>query len=66
MEEILKQIEENMERMYLEIIYVEMNGLADELGISSIELITNMVAQDIVTMKEMNELDKLLNKYALK
>ena len=62
MEKILKKIENDMIKMYLEILYNETKMLSDELGISSLELITNMVAQDYITIEELKELDKILNK----
>ena len=63
MEKILKKIENDMIKMYLEILYNEIKMLSDELGISSLELITNMAAQDYITIEELKELDKILNKH---
>ena len=62
MNKILKEVKDNIARIYLQMFLEELDALSKELGISSLELITNLAAQDYITMKELKRIDKFLEK----
>ena len=62
MNKILKDIEDHITQRYLQMFFEELDALSKELEISSLELMMNFVSQDYITMKELKEVYKLLEK----
>ena len=62
MNKILKEIEDNITRTYLLIFFEELDALSSKLKISTLELMSNLVGQDYITMEELKKIDKLLKK----
>ena len=56
MNKILKDIDDNITQIYLQMFFEELDALSKELEISSLELMMNFVSQDYITMKELNKL----------